>query len=67
MEKEKKDFIIKRGVLGWGITTAILFSLLMSFVKQDATFLGTLATAIILFPIGGYFWGLWMWHMKKKK
>lgn len=55
-------FILVRGVLGWGATTAVVWSLLMGLFMEGWSLWGTLPTALVLFPIGGYFWGAFMWR-----
>jgi hypothetical protein len=61
----KINYIWFRGVLGWGCTTAILWSLAMSFFKGGGSgFWDYLLISIFIFPIGGYFWGAWMWKRR---
>lgn len=69
--KGKKKFVIYNGILGWGVPTAILFSLAMTFldsysVQIDKEFFKLLIISIILFPFGGIFWGLWVWAWSEK-
>lgn len=59
-------FILVRGVLGWGVTTAVLWSVLMATSEGWSPW-STLPTALALFPIGGYFWGAFMWRSFVKK
>ncbi|MHC4375837.1 MAG: hypothetical protein ACYS26_04465 [Planctomycetota bacterium] len=54
--KGRTRFILVRGVLGWGVTTAVLWSVLMA-ISEGWSPWSTLPTALALFPIGGYFWG----------
>ena len=69
-EKGKNQFIIKFGVIGWGIPTAILWGITMFFVtsgpKTFLKFVIWVGVALIVFPIGGYFWGLWMWWWSER-
>jgi hypothetical protein len=78
MEKEKKDFVIKRGVLGWGIPFWLIVSFLQGFQKPDAgifdfgsfNFKVFFSYSLICLPvslIAGFFWGLWMWGLLKKQ
>ena len=67
--KGKSNFIWTRGVLGWGGLTAVLFAGFVAFRQSGYdlarmslnSFLMYLMGALIVFPIGGYFWGLRMW------
>lgn len=64
--KGKWHFIIKYGVLFWGLGTAVLFSLVMSFVLWEDPFLSILKESLMLFPLGGIAWGAVMWFVNKK-
>lgn len=54
-------FVLTHGVIGWGVTTAILFSLAMA-ILNGAFVLRNVALALALFCLGGIFWGLFMWQ-----
>jgi hypothetical protein len=54
-------FVLRYGVLGWGISTAILFSLITGFTEGWDGFVFKLIPALIIFPLGGYVWGRLMW------
>lgn len=60
-------FILTRGVLGWGLTTGVLWSILMTFAMEGWSLWATLPLALIVFPIGGYFWGAFMWRFYSKQ
>ena len=73
-EKRKQGkikFIMTTGVICWGVTTGILWSLAMFFIDQNPKtlklFISFFIPGIIGFPIGGYFWGLIMWNLTEKK
>lgn len=67
----KKKFIIKSGVLGWGLPFVIGWPIIMFFITSGERTLFKLIslffTALIVFPIGGYFSGLTMWNLSEKK
>ena len=63
----RERFIWLHGVLIWGISTAILWSIFMMVSQGFNTLPLNLAIALILFPIGGYFWGILMWKLSEKK
>ncbi|RMF07330.1 MAG: hypothetical protein D6762_07765 [Candidatus Neomarinimicrobiota bacterium] len=63
----RMKFIWFRGVLVWGVSTAILWSLFMMALPYFHELRPSLGTAIILFPIGGYFWGVWVWKFAEKQ
>ncbi|QZY53623.1 peptidylprolyl isomerase [Crassaminicella profunda] len=73
-QKGKSYFIWRKGVLGWGIPTAILFQVSMAILNNGLNidaftsrkFILNLVTSVIVFPIGGYFWGMWMWYWSNK-
>ena len=57
--------IVVRGMLGWGLITAVLWcGLMMVFTERE--FLPLLTAALIGFPIGGLVWGGAMWFMAEK-
>ncbi|WP_145939607.1 hypothetical protein [Paenibacillus glacialis] len=70
--KGKRHFVVNSGVLRWGLTTAVLYSIFVTYLNNGLTgillndFLRTLLIAVILFPIGGYFWGIWVWKWQEK-
>ncbi|MBN1796024.1 MAG: hypothetical protein JW804_05065 [Sedimentisphaerales bacterium] len=70
-EKGKADYIIKYGVLGWGVTTAILFSIVFSTIvsrmnKETSFLLTLLGLSLLVFPLGGIAWGYFMWNYMGK-
>ena len=57
-------FVLIYGVLFWGLVTAVVWSLLMS--KLDpAQFMNWLLIAIVVFPIGGYVFGRFLWAFNR--
>ena len=65
-EKGKWDYIIKYGVLVWGIGTAIAYSIIMHQINKGTSFLVTLGLSLVLFPLGGIAWGYFMWCYMEK-
>jgi len=67
----KSHFVIKSGVLRWGLSTAILYTLYLHLLENGWTLSGNIISkavlAFLLFPIGGYFWGIWVWSWQEKK
>ncbi len=60
-------FIITRGVVGWGIPVAVAWSTAMYWRQPfDKVWVGTLL-ALIVFPIGGYFFGAVLWRTSEKQ
>jgi phosphate/sulfate permease len=64
--KGQWHYIIVHGVLGWGVSTAVLFSLFQS-VTSEQSFTDAIGLSMILFPIGGVGWGLFMWFYINKQ
>lgn len=67
ISEERRRFILNIGVFGWGITTAILWSVAMAWLGPPGPFWVYLSMAIVLFPIGGWFWGAIMWRMTQQQ
>ncbi len=59
-------FVLLRGVLGWGLTAALLYSLIMCAVT-GANLRLLLPTALVLFPVGGLLWGAVMWWILERR
>jgi hypothetical protein len=66
-KKGKKKFILHHGVIGWGLPCGVLFPFVSSFlenssVRFDQSFFSLLAASLVLFPLVGILFGLWIWH-----
>ena len=59
-------FILLRGMLGWGLTTAVLWCGLMR-VFTEREFVPLLIAALIGFPVCGMVWGGAMWFFAEKR
>lgn len=59
-------FIVYRGVLGWGITTAVIVQLIMS-LTSDKSFFDGLIISLTIFPLGGILYGYVTWMMMLNK
>ena len=57
----RRKFVLYYGVLGWGVSTAILFAGLEAHSKGFGYFLPSLAAALVLYPLAGIVWGRFMW------
>jgi hypothetical protein len=62
----RRRFVWVNGVVGWGIPTAILWSIWMGYSIGWNRTVSFLISALIFFPIGGYFWGAWMWYWMER-
>lgn len=61
--KGKKNFIIYRGVLCWGMPMFVLMTLFVNKPGADGyTFLFVLGNAL-LWTMGGAFWGILTWNL----
>lgn len=57
----RDKFVLRYGILGWGLSTAILFTLFLGFTEGWDDFAFKLIPALIIFPLGGFGWGRLMW------
>jgi hypothetical protein len=55
------------GVLMWGIATGIGWAIVMAAMQGWDRLPFLLVGALILFPIGGIFWGRYMWRMMEAR
>ena len=62
----RTHYIFKYGMLYWGVPTGILFSIFQYFTKDDFA-IGQAFLALLIFPIGGIFYGVWTWSSMIKK
>jgi len=77
MEKDKKDFIVRRGILGVGLPVGILMSINVGFQVPGylfklrsfnfKIFLLSLFFFIPVFLAAGYFWGILVYKYTRKK
>jgi len=72
LQQGKRHHILVRGVLGWGLPLAFLYTLVMtSWSGQSLTLNGEvfvyLLTALVLFPAAGIWYGAWTWKILKMK
>jgi hypothetical protein len=55
-------FIWLYGVLAWGLSTGLIWAVLMAAMQGWGQLPVLLVIAVIGFPIAGYAWGLLMWY-----
>ena len=62
MSKDKIKFVIKYGILAWGVPLAVIWSFILSLNSSISLedFLRHFLYAIIVFPIGGLLFGLFL-------
>lgn len=66
LARGRSHFVVVWGMGIWGLTTAFVFAFIMSLVG-DMGFQQLLWISLILFPIGGFFWGSIMWRFLEKQ
>ena len=59
-------FILLRGVLGWGLVAALVYSLVM-WAVAGANLRVLLPLSMVIFPIGGVLWGAVMWWFLERR
>jgi hypothetical protein len=62
----KTRYVVRYGVLGWGLGTAALFTAWTCFSKESIRTVDVVLP-VVLFPLGGIVWGSFMWAAMKKK
>ncbi|MGQ8871219.1 hypothetical protein [Paenibacillus sp. TSA_86.1] len=72
LKQGKRYHILVRGVLGWGLPLAFLYTLVMTSwngqrLTLDGEFYVNLLTALVLFPAAGIWYGAWTWKILKMK
>ena len=66
-QQGKIAFVIKFGVIRWGLFTALFFSLLMHFLQPMESLWLRPLISFVLFPLGGIFFGLSVWTNNEDK
>lgn len=68
-EMGKKNFMIYRGVLGWGIITGILFFIFQRFFVSGhtANFVLELIITLCIFMIAGILFGFLVWRINESQ
>ncbi len=62
-EMGRRRYIWIHGVLGWGVSVAIAWSVSIAWDEGWDRLPILLPIALVLFPFGGYFFGAIMWRM----
>ncbi len=60
--KGKWHFVIVYGVLGWGISTALLVTLIQTSISSSS-FIEQISTALVIYPVSGLAFGFVLWMM----
>jgi len=66
ISKGKLHYVLWNGVFVWGVTTAVLFSLIQHFISNKP-FTENIWISLIMFPISGIIFGLVMWSKINKQ
>lgn len=66
-ELTRDQFVLRYGILGWGVTTAILFTIANAIQNGWDDFFFHLIPALILFPLGGILFGRIMWRFRQRQ
>jgi hypothetical protein len=61
----RRQFILFRGVLGWGVFTAVMWSVVVSML-DNVGFAQLFTGAIVLFPLAGVIWGATNWSASER-
>jgi hypothetical protein len=63
----RAKFILFAGVLGWGVLTGALWAVAMAAIRGWDQLPLLLTLALVGFPIGGYFFGAYVWKASEKQ
>jgi len=63
--KGRTHFVWFRGVLGWGLPMFVIMTA-FNLRRAPSSLTLTLIVNAIIWPIGGYIWGAWMWAASEK-
>jgi hypothetical protein len=65
--KGRTRFVWLTGVVSWGLLVAIFWSVAMASFQGWDRFPRRLGIALILFPIGGYWFGSYVWRKSEEQ
>jgi len=60
--KGKWHFVLKKGLLYWGVTSGAISAILMQLILPSETWWEWPLSALFVFPLFGVFYGLSMWN-----
>ena len=59
--------MLVNGMLGWGVTTGVVWTFLSWLSTPNFNLKFTLSLALVLFPIGGLGWGWYVWRASEQE
>lgn len=60
-------FVLVYGVLAWGLSTGVIWAVVMSVMSGWEKFFMRLLVACIFFPIGGVLFGFFVWRKNEQE
>lgn len=63
----RKQFIMRYGLLAWGLPVAILYPPSMAFQEGWRALLSYFIPLLFLFPLGGILFGNLLWRLLERK
>lgn len=63
----RSQYVLRYGVLAWGVPVAVLFVLSQGFLQGWTAAAFQAVPALILFPVGGLFYGRIMWSLYERQ
>ena len=65
--KGRRSYILIYGVLGWGLTCAVLSTALDFWIRGDPVLLHDVVFRFVLWPAMGFLWGAVTWSRMEKQ
>ncbi len=59
-------YVLRYGMLGWGVTTGLVWAGLMSLIGSAPSPWLYIALGLSLFPLAGVLWGMAMWNWMER-
>ena len=66
-QRGRTRYIWWNGVFCWGLLTGALWAVAMAAMQGWSRLPFLLVLALILFPIGGFFYGCWTWKVAENR
>lgn len=60
-------FVLLVGAVGWGLSSALLFSVVVYAFVSGVEFKSVLGSSLMIFPVAGIFWALSTWQTRERE
>jgi hypothetical protein len=66
-QRGRDRYVLMNGVLGWGAPTGLATTIITHWLGSPGPFLGRAAVALVVFSLGGVFYGRMTWSLHEQR